>query len=185
MGASILACGAGGVSLAEVAFGGLENGEFGMGIDETAILFIANLDHGDVVVGAAFGAGGAADAGVGIDIDDTIDGIASDSAGWATDHADGIFAMHASVGEEPGAELSPFAMEARISLVHGSAGADAIIAASAFVGIDDHGVSAVDQALIDEEFEQGGFVVVAIIEGPGFGGRSSERIVARDGDIFP
>ena len=145
------------MTLAKIAFRGLKNGKLILFVDQLASSIIADLDHANVIVRAAFGTSLATDAGIWIDRDHSVIRIAGNCSCWATNHANRITAMHTSVRKEPLAVLRPLAHKAWISIMKGGASADAIIAASTTQRIDDHRFASIDQTFVDKELDQAGF----------------------------
>ena len=137
---------------AQVAFGRFLNRLVGGLIVKWLALGIARGDHLNVVVRATVGAGGATDAGQVIDYHPAVGRIPMNGAGGTANHANGIQAMHAGVGDHESVIHLPVADEPRIIVMRGGAGPHTIIAARAAVQINDHGGRAVDQPLIHDEF---------------------------------
>ncbi len=77
-----------------------------------------------------------------------------DGAGWATEHANWIGAMHAGIGDHIMIDGPAMADEARVVVVAFGAGVDTGVAADATVQINEHRRRAVDVTVLDDAFEE-------------------------------
>ena len=96
-------------------------------------MFVGNLDHDDILVGAALRACLAPDARVRVDRDDAGIGVAMDGTSRAADHAYGIDAVHTGMREHQWSILWPISNKTRCTSMCGSARLDAFIAACATI----------------------------------------------------
>src|SRR5262249_33688867 len=114
---------------------------------------IANIDHLDVVVRARIGAGGTANAGAIIDDDSPAILFAMNGARGTTDQADRVGAMHTGIHDHGVFVSVTVARKARIVVVGGGAGPDAVIATDAAIQIDHHCVGTIDEAMIHDKVQ--------------------------------
>ena len=153
MGAGTLACGTAELIDAQVALCGFCNRGSGHFIKNEIAVGIADVYHADIIIRAAVGAHATADAGSIIDDDLAFQLITMDGTRRTTDHAYRVYTVHTGIGYHMVADLRTMSNKARIVFVGGSAGAHTIIAPSAAVKVDYHGLRAVYKALFNEKFQ--------------------------------
>lgn len=147
--------------LAHIAFGCLDDGEARLLIAIRATATVIDRRHANVLVGARVCTHLASDADRFLNLNDARFGVAMDRTGGATDHANGIGALHTSLHELQVFVNQTFADEPRISVVCRGTCLHAIVTACAAVQVDDHRLSAVEQSMLNKEFEASG--VIALI----------------------
>src|SRR5439155_7319314 len=99
---------------------------------------IADVHHANRVVGAIVRTGFAANASDRIDDDLPGERLAVDRTGWTTDHANGIRAVHAGVGDHQPPTRGPMPEEPGIIVMCRGARAHAIVAPRAPIQINHH-----------------------------------------------
>ena len=141
----------------EIAFCGLDDRRLGYRVPEQGAAAVADFNHPDIVVGAGVGTGRAANAGIVIDHHLTVGRRPVNGARRATDHADGIHAMHTGVGHHVMVVAAPMTVEARIVVMGLGAGHHAFVTAGATVHVHQHGRRAVDVTMFHQEFQHARF----------------------------
>jgi len=139
---------------AQIAFGRFDERLLTGGVDEQRTATVADFNHLNVIIRATLSARAAADASAVVDPHDSRGRVAGDGAGRAANHAHRIDAVHARLSNHQRAVAMSLADEARVVVVGGSARADAVVASGTAVEVDDHRLLAVDEAVVDEEFEK-------------------------------
>ena len=82
-------------------------------------------------------------------------GFPPDRSGRTTDHAHRVHAMHASIGNHEIAQLRSVSDESWIVIVGRGASTHAIVATRTTIGIDQHGLRSVHEALVQQELHHG------------------------------
>jgi hypothetical protein len=85
-----------------------------------------------------------------------------DGPGGAANHANGILAMHAGMGEHPGSVLRALPHKNGISCMSAGACSHTVVAPRAALHVDDHGLTTIHQTLIYQKLQQAGFDVMVI-----------------------
>ena len=156
MRAGLLACGAGKLIGAKIAFGGLQNRLIRSFVEEDHAGRVADLDHPDRIVGTTVGTGAATDAGPIVDPYDSGRLISADRARRTTNHAHRIDAVHAGIGDHELVVFGTLANKTGVVVVCGGTGANTIVAARAAIEIDQHRFGAIEKAMVGEEVECAG-----------------------------
>lgn len=139
---------------AEVALGSFLDRLAVVNVDDRQALWRIDSDHLYVLVRATICTGRTANTSLVVDCDSSRFGVASNCAGGTTNHANGVQTMHAGVGDHPLIVNFTGAIESRVVVMGGGARPNAIIAPSASIEIDDHGVRAVDESFFNQELKQ-------------------------------
>lgn len=156
MGARRLACWAGKLTGAVVAFRRLENWQLSDFIDVNRPARLANFHHTNRAIGATIGTRATANAREVVDSHRADVGIARDRPRRAADHAHRVDAMHARIGDHHLVVRWTLANEAWIVVVRCGTCSYAVIAARAALQINEHRLCAVQEAMICKEIEQAG-----------------------------
>lgn len=154
MGTGTLASGASGMICTEIAFGGLEDRLSTLVVENDRSFSISHFGHTNIVVRTAVRTGRTPDAGQVVDPYDAGLCIAANRSRGATNHADGIDAMHTGISNHVGAMRMPMTNKAGIIVMRGSARPHAVVASRTSIEVDDHGILAVDESMLHEIFEQ-------------------------------
>lgn len=140
--------------MAKVAFGRLLNRFAGCRIHDRQAAFVVDLYHLNVLIGATVRTGRAADTGLIVDRHAASQFIATDSARRAADHANGVDTVHTSVGDHPMVVDFALSIESWVIVVGRRTGTNAIVTSRTAIEIDYHGVGAVDEPILNQEFKQ-------------------------------
>ena len=138
---------------AHIAFGCLLNRLARVNVDDWQAFLVIDFNHANVVVWAAVGTRRATDTGLVVDVNVAALGFACNRASGTTDHANGIEAMHAGIGNHPVFMCRSLAIETRIVVVGGCTGSNTIVASGATIEIDHHGFCPIDKSLFHEKFK--------------------------------
>ena len=158
----ILAGGSGYLIDTQITFGGFDDWLAGFLISEEVTFLVANLDHADVLIGAAVRAGSATDTRVVVDDDLPTFGVAMDRAGRAADHAYRIRAVHARVGHHEMTDTWSMTNEPGVIVVGRGAASYAIVTTRTTVEVDHHGCGAIDESSLNQLLQKiGGRGIVA------------------------
>src|ERR1700731_3864069 len=141
---------------AEIAFGSLHDRSAGHFIEDERAGAISRLHHLDVVIRATVRAGRAANAGVIVDHNLTLERFAMDRTSGTTDHTNRINAVHAGVRDHNAIHLPPMADESWVVIVSRRASAHTIVTAGAAIQVDQHRRRAVNCSVVHEKLQHVG-----------------------------
>ena len=123
-------------------------------IQNRQALAVVDGDHLNVRIRATVGTGSTADARRIVDRHTARLSVPRYGSCRAADHAHRIQAMHARIGDHPIVVLLSVSNESRVVVVRRRTGSNTIIASGTSLQIDHHGLSAVDEPLLNQKLQQ-------------------------------
>ena len=150
---------------AKVALRGLEQW-LKFVIHEKLTSFRTHFDHSYGVIRTVCCAGATTDAGARVDDNFSTKAGAVNRTSGTTDHANGIDAVHASIGDHQVIDDGTVTKKSRIAVMRRSTSTHTIVATSAAIHINDHGFCPIEKTVFRHELHQpsrGRLIIFALI----------------------